>query len=128
MAQDTGDKSQVILDQNGSSNFKRYGVETGFTLDYSLLKKNNFTFSLSSNYFGSANKGSQNQNQTTVDYNGNQVSQILSLSETQSDIRLHTTNMSLDYRRTFEKEDQELNIGVHISTDKNTYNQVNTKA
>ena len=127
ISQDTISKTQVILDQNGSSNFKRYGVETGFAVDYTLSKENSFTFSLNSNYFGSANKGSQNQSQTTLDYSGNQVSQILSLSETQSDIRLHTINMSLDYKRKFEKEDQELDIGIHTSSNHNNYNSANTQ-
>ncbi|HET7000775.1 MAG TPA: TonB-dependent receptor [Puia sp.] len=128
ISQDTGSKTQVILDQNGSSDFKRYGVESGFTADYSLSKKNSFTFSLSSNYFGSSNIGSQNQTQTTLDLNGKTLSQIYSLSETQSDIRLHTLNFGLDYKRTFEKEDRELTIGVHTSSNHNNYNSVNTQA
>ncbi|HEX3768131.1 MAG TPA: TonB-dependent receptor, partial [Puia sp.] len=127
VSQDTSSKTQVILDQNGSSDFKRYGVETGFTVDYTFWKKNSLTFSLSSNYFGSSNKGSQNQSQSTIDYNGNLISQVFSLSETQSDTRLHTINMSLDYKRKFDKEDQELEIGIHSSTDHNNYNSVNTQ-
>ncbi|HZZ75579.1 MAG TPA: TonB-dependent receptor, partial [Puia sp.] len=127
VSQDTSSKTQVILDQNGSSDFKRYGVETGLTVDYTFWKKNSLTFSLSSNYFGSSNKGSQNQSQSTIDYNGNLISQVFSLSETQSDTRLHTINMSLDYKRKFDKEDQELEIGIHSSTDHNNYNSVNTQ-
>jgi ferric enterobactin receptor len=124
---DTGSKTQVILDQQGSSRFYRYGLQSGFSLDYTLHKKNNFNFSLSNNYFGSANNGSQNQTQTTTDYQGNLVNQASSLSQTQSDFRIHTVNLNLDYKRTFEKEDQELDIGIHTSTNNSDYNSVNNQ-
>lgn len=128
ISQDTSNQTQVILDQNGSSRFKRYGIQSGFSMDYTLSKKNSFTFSLSSNYFGSSNNGYQNQSQTTLDDSGKPLSQEFSLSETESDFRLHTINIGMDYKRTFEKEDRELNIGVHTSTNHNNFNSVNTQA
>ncbi len=52
---------------------------------------------------------------------------ILSSSETQSAFSFHTINLSLDYKRTFDKEDRELDIGIHTSTDHNNFNSVNTQ-
>jgi ferric enterobactin receptor len=127
ISQDTSSKTQEVLDQQGSSRFYRYGVQSGVSLDYTLHKKNNFNLSLSNNYFGSTNNGSQNQIQTTTDYQGNPLYQSYSLSQTQSDVRLHTVNLSLDYKRTFEKEDQELDFGIHTSTNNNNYNSVNNQ-
>jgi ferric enterobactin receptor len=127
VSQDTASKTQIILEQDGSSRFTRYGVESGLSLDYTYHKRNNFTLSLSDNYFGTTNNGSQNQNQTTQDYNGNTLSQILTLSQTQSKFSLHNINLSLDYKRTFEKEDQELDIGIHRSGDHNNFNSTNSQ-
>jgi ferric enterobactin receptor len=124
---DTSAKTNIILDQQGSSRFYRYGVESGISLDYTYRKKNNFTLTLSNNYFGSTNSGSQNQSQATYDYDGNLVNQILTRSETQSDINLHNTNFSLDYKRTFEKEDQELDFGIHTSVEHNNFNSINNQ-
>ena len=127
VSQDTSSKTQVVLQQDGSSRFNRYGFESGITFDYTLHKKNNFTFTISNNYFGTNNNGYQNQSQTTSDYNQNPVTQYFSLSETQSQFRLHNINLSLDYKRTFNKEDQELNIGVHSSFENNNFNSVNNQ-
>ena len=127
ISQDTNSKTQVVLQQDGSSRFTRYGFESGITFDYTLHKKNNFTFTISNNYFGTNNNGYQDQSQTTTDYNDNPVSQHFSLSETQSQFRLHNINLSLDYKRTFKKEDQELNIGIHSSFEHNNFNSVNNQ-
>jgi len=127
ISQDTASNTQVILDQDGSSRFYRYGVESGLSIDYTLHKKNNFTFTVSDNYFGTTNSGSQNQNQTTLDKNGDPISSLLSTSVTQSNFYLHAVNYSLDYKRTFDKEDRELDFGVHTSANQNNYNSLNTQ-
>ncbi len=127
ISQDTASNTQVVLDQNGSSRFYRYGVESGLSLDYSFNKKNSLTFSVSDNHFGATNNGSQNQLQTTQDSHGLPLSSLLSSSVTQSDFSIHTINYSLDYKRTFDKEDREFDFGIHTSTDHNNFNSVNTQ-
>ena len=127
ISQDTAANTQINLQQDGSSRFYRYGVESGLSLDYSFRKKNNLTFSLSYNLFGTTNNGSQNQNQTTFDSHGQPVSQILSSSITQSNTSLATINGSLDYKRTFAKEDRELDFGIHTSANQNNFTSVNTQ-
>jgi outer membrane receptor protein involved in Fe transport len=127
ISQDTGAKTQVILEQDGSSRLSRFGVQAGLGVDYTLHKKNIFNFSISSNSFGNNSNGYLNQSQSTSDNNGFPVSDVYTLSETQSDFRLHEINSSLDYKRTFNKEDQELNIGIHSSFGKSTYNSNNNQ-
>ena len=127
VSQDTSSNEQVILTQDGSSRFYRYGVQSGLSIDYTLKKKNNFTFSFSDNHFGNSNNALQDQSQTTLDNQGGSLGTILSSSETQSGFSLHSINLSLDYKRTFDKEDRELNIGIHSSTDHNNFNSVNTQ-
>jgi ferric enterobactin receptor len=128
ISQDSNSKTQVLLEQDGSSRFYRYGIESGIGMDYTYRKKNNFNFSLSNNVFGSNNNGSLNQNQTTSDYNGVPLSQILTLSQTQNEFRLHEVNASLDFKRTFDKENQELDIGIHSSFGSSNYNSVNNQS
>ncbi len=127
ISQDTSLNEQVILNQDGSSRFYRYGAQSGLSIDYTLQKKNNFTFSVNDNLFGNSNNALQNQNQTSFDNQGASLGTILSSSETQSGFSLHSINLSLDYKRTFDKEDRELNIGIHSSTDHNNFNSVNTQ-
>jgi len=127
VSQDTAAQTQIILDQDGSSRFYRYGVESGLSLDYTYRKRNNFTFSISDNHFGTTNNGSQNQSQTTMDSQDIPINQVLTSSQTQSDVRLNNINLSLDYKRTFEKEDQELDFGIHSSVENNNFNSVNTQ-
>jgi ferric enterobactin receptor len=128
LSQDTSSKSNVTFEQDGSSKFRRFGIESGFSIDYTPWKKNNFNLSFSSNSFGSNSDGYLNQNQTTSDYNGNPVSELLTLSQTQNAFRLRETNASLDYKKTFNQEDQELDIGFHSSFGTNHYNSVNNQS
>ena len=102
-------------------------MQAGLGLDYTLHKKNNFNFSISSNSFGNNNNGYLNQSQSTSDNSGFPVSDVFTLSETQSDFRLHEINGSLDYKRTFNKENQELDIGIHSSFGNSSYHSTNNQ-
>jgi hypothetical protein len=127
ISQDTSAKTQVIFEQDGSSRFTRFGMQGGLGIDYTFHKKNSLNFSISTNSFGNNNNGYLNQSQSTSDNNGMSVSDVYTLSETQSDFRLHEINTSLDYKKTFAKENQELNIGIHSSFGKGTYNSTNNQ-
>ena len=127
LSQDTDSKTQINLEQDGNSAYRRFGVESGFSVDYTPWKRNNFNLSLSSNSFGSNNNGYLNQNQITSDYNDNPLSQLMTLSQTQNEFRLRETNASLDYKKTFDKEDQELDIGFHSSFGTSHYGSVNNQ-
>jgi ferric enterobactin receptor len=127
ISQDTGAKTQVLFEQDGSSRFSRFGTQAGLGIDYTFHKKNNINFSFSTNSFGNNNNGYLNQSQYTSDENGLPVSQVFTLSETQSDFRLHEINAGLDYKKTFNKENQELEIGIHSSFANSKYNSINNQ-
>ncbi|HEY2347513.1 MAG TPA: outer membrane beta-barrel family protein, partial [Puia sp.] len=122
---DTAAKTNVNFQQDGSSDFNRYGVEAGIGLDWTLPKKNSLNFALSSNHFGNNSTGYLNQNQTTTDYSSNILSQILTLSNSNSHFRINEINTSLDYKKVFNKEDQELDFGVHSTFGSNDYKSGN---
>jgi ferric enterobactin receptor len=126
-SQDTTSDTKTILNQDGSSRFYRYGVESGLSVDYTFQKKNNLTLAISDNHFGTTNNGYQNQSQTSFDSQGAPISTMLSSSQTKSDLSLHSVNYSLDYKRTFDKEDRELDFGIHTSNSHNNFNSVNTQ-
>jgi ferric enterobactin receptor len=128
VSQDTGSKTQVVLEQDGGSRFRRWGAESGLGINYTYRKKNNFNFSLSSNAFGSSNDGSLDQTQSIFSQGGSLLSQVLTLSQTKNDFHLSETNASLDYKHNFDKEDQELEIGIHSSFGKSVYNSTNNQS
>jgi ferric enterobactin receptor len=128
ISQDSSSKTQVTLEQDGSSRFRRFGIEGGIGVDYTYRKKNSFNLSVSSNSFGSNSNGSLDQTQTISDYNGFPLNHVLTLSQTQNEFRLRETNASLDYKRTFEKENQELDIGIHSSFGTSNYNSKNNQS
>jgi ferric enterobactin receptor len=128
VTQDTGSKTQVLLEQDGSSRFRRWGLESGLGINYTYRKKNNFNFSLSSNRFGSSNDGSLDQSQSVFSQGGSLIDQAFTLSETKNDFHLSETNASLDYKHNFDKEDQVLEIGIHSSFGKSVYNSTNNQS
>jgi|SRR5450432_228865 len=121
LSSDTAMKTNIVFQQDGSSEFNRYGAEAGIGFDWTISKRNSLNFALSSNHFGNNADGYLNQNQTTTDYSQNPVSQLLTLSNTNSHFRINELNASLDYKKTYDKEDQELDLGVHSSFGSNTY-------
>ena len=82
ISQDTGAKTQVVLEQDGSSRFTRFGMQGGLGIDYTFHKKNNLNFSISSNSFGNNNNGYLDQSQSVSGDNGIPVSDVFTLSET----------------------------------------------
>ncbi|HZK64973.1 MAG TPA: TonB-dependent receptor [Puia sp.] len=117
LSADTTAKTMVSLEQDGSSRFQRQGMETGIGFDWTYHKKNNFSGSLGYDVFSNTSQGSLNQIQSVSDQgNGTLVQQISSLARTQSGFHLDNTDASLNYKRTFGKENQELEIALRSST------------
>jgi len=104
---------QTDLHQVGNGEFSRNGYQTGAGFDWTLQKKNNFSGSISYNHFGNTGNGITTQDQQ---YNtGNSIGDILSLINTNSNFRFHNIDAGLNYKRTFNKEDQELDINANSS-------------
>ena len=104
-----------LLDQDGTNRFTRHGIESGIGFDWTLKKKNNFNGSFNYNDFGNSGSGTSNQLQSSADNSGNIISSIYSQNYSSQSSRFHNADASLSYKRTFSKEDEELNFSVNSS-------------
>ena len=113
---DTAGKKNIALQQAGTSRFKRHGIESGAGFDWTYKKKNNFSGSFRYGQFGNSGTGITNQTQTITDQNGGSVlSNIASINNTDNTSKFYSTDVNLTYKRTFNKEDQELEISANSS-------------
>ncbi len=98
------------LTQNGQSTFQRNGFETGLGLDWSINKKNNITAGLGYDHFGYHSNGFFNQGQIAYDSVGNMLSNQLSLVHSINQFRGQSLDWNINYKKTFSREGQELNM------------------
>ncbi len=103
-------KTNELLYQDGNYKFKRHGIESGIGFDWTYKKKNSFTGSLGYDNFGNAGFGIINQSQSITDFSGNMLADISSISHSNNNFNSHNIDAGLNYKRTFDKEDQELEI------------------
>jgi outer membrane receptor protein involved in Fe transport len=117
---DTIARHDLSLLQNGYYRFQRHGIESGFGFDWTWKKKNNFTGSLHYGNFGNAGTGITNQKQVITSQNGGTIlSSIATINNTGNKSSSDNTDIDLSYKRTFAKEDRELEIAVNSSHDNN---------
>lgn len=112
---DTAGKATGLLLQDGNTNLKRHGIESGMGFDWTYKKHHNFTASVNYNEFGNNSYGLVNQSQVAIDYTGNQLSKLLSVNNTDNTNRSHNVDAAFNYKRTFEREDQELEFSINTS-------------
>lgn len=105
-----------ILNQNGTSQFTRYGYQTGGGFDWEVNSKNTITGNFSYNYFTNNNIGTVNRATITNDMYGNTLSNIQDLINTSSNFHAPFIDWGADYRKTFTKEDQELDLSINSSS------------
>ncbi|GAC1661186.1 MAG: outer membrane beta-barrel family protein [Flavisolibacter sp.] len=103
-----------FLHQEGRSRFIRGGLQSGFGFDWSFNEKNSLTGSFAYNSFDNSGTGVVNQMQSTPSFS-NIATIINSLRSTNNDFRFHNKNASLNYKKTFAKEEQELNVAINTS-------------
>lgn len=117
---DTLSKTNTLLHQQGDYSFIRHGYQTGMGFDWTYNKKNSLSGSFSYNNFGNNGTGLINQ---SIDKNdassGNPLSTITSVNHTENAFLFHNADVNLNYKRTFDKEDKELEISVNSSTGNN---------
>ena len=112
-----------LLHQQGEGIFERHGVQTGFGFDWTYKKLNSITGSLSYNNFG--NSGSANNNQLLQLDKGSNIPPILSVIHTNNNFAFKNMDASLNYKRTFAKEDQELELSINSSFGNNKNKSAN---
>ncbi|HMG14162.1 MAG TPA: outer membrane beta-barrel protein [Saprospiraceae bacterium] len=110
-------KSQLL--QNGTGNFSRNGFETGLGFDWDVSPHNNFSGSLGYDYFENRNSGIVNHQSILNDQSGNLVSQVYDLINTTNKFNEHAMDFEIAYKKTFKKEDQELEMSINSSFGKN---------
>ncbi len=118
---DTAAKQNVLFHQDGSNRFNRYGLQSGIGFDWTVKKNNSFSGNINYNRFGNNSNGIINQEQVTTPFgSGNIISDIASLNNLNNRFSFHSVEASLNYKRTFAKEDQSLEIGVNTSPGNNS--------
>jgi ferric enterobactin receptor len=111
------------LFQKGNSAFTRGGYQSGISLNWSITPKDELTASGGFNHFENRNNGLTNQEETKYDLiNNNTVSDIFSLRNSNSEFSGKYFDYSVTYKKTFAKENQELNILYTSSYGNNQFN------
>lgn len=100
--------------QDGTNAFKRSGFETGLNLNWSITKRDELTAAISYDQSNNLTNGLTNQTQGRYVSN-NLVSQLINLRTSNSNSHNHAVDMSLEYKKTFKKEGQELTIQYNSS-------------
>jgi ferric enterobactin receptor len=109
-ATDTAAKTITRLIQNSNTDFVRNGFRSGVGFDWDITKNDIITGSLGYNQFGNTNQGLTYQEQLVQDYSSNTLSDIFTLRNSDSRMKIHSVDWSLDYKKKFKKEGQELDI------------------
>lgn len=107
------DHTSTELLQNGTGNFTRGGFQSGLSLNWDITKKDQLTISGGYNHFFNHGYGPTNQDQTIA--SGNTLTDILSLRNSDSRFSGKYFDYSAAYKKTFNKENQELDILYHSS-------------
>lgn len=105
----------ILLHQDALGRFKRNGYQSGLGFDYTFNDKNSLTASVSYDHFGFRSSGTTNQTQTTSSLGWQGLSMLSSINNTQNKFDLHNIDASLSYKKTFTKEDEELDIAATTS-------------
>jgi outer membrane receptor protein involved in Fe transport len=112
---DTIAKTATHILQDGYSDFKRHGYQSGIGFDWSITKNNTLSGSFGYNQFSNQGMGTTQQQQVTLNNIGIPVSTISNARNALSYSGTHSFDWSLDYKKKFKKEGQELEIAYNAS-------------
>jgi ferric enterobactin receptor len=112
---DTTNKVITALSQDGLSEFQRHGFHSGIGFDWDISKNDNITGSFGYNQFSNQNTGVINLEELIKDFSDNTLSDIYSVRNSESHSRFTSFDWSLDYKKKFKKEGQELDILYNAS-------------
>ncbi|HTB07211.1 MAG TPA: TonB-dependent receptor, partial [Bacteroidia bacterium] len=117
--QDTNNQKS-LLTQNGSAQLTRAFYQGGVGFDWDITPKDNISASFSYNHFQVSGSGSAAQQSIEQDQYGNTLSTVNSLLLSTNTFSMQNLDGSMDYKKTFEKNGQELDVSYNISS--GTYN------
>jgi outer membrane receptor protein involved in Fe transport len=99
------------LFQKGNNAFTRGGYRSGISFNWSITKKDELTASFGYNYFANHSYGLTYQDQTRTNLTNNSIiSDMTSLRNSDSRFSGKYFDYSVGYKKTFKKENQELDI------------------
>lgn len=109
------------LMQNGRGGFTRHGYESRLGLDWDITKKDNLTASIGFDNFGNNSNGYTYQQQIAYAKGapGTVENDISTLRNATNNFRFSTTDLELDYKKTFKAKGQELDFSVVSSNGRN---------
>lgn len=117
-ATDTTAKTITNLLQTSRTDFIRNGFRSGVGFDWNITKNDIITGSLGYNQFNNRNQGLTNQEELITDFSSNPQSDIFSFRNSDSRFKISSIDYSLDYKKKFKKEGQELDIAYNASNGK----------
>ncbi|MES2062534.1 MAG: outer membrane beta-barrel protein [Bacteroidota bacterium] len=105
----TGD-SLFHRKQNGNSDLHRNGYQSGLSFDWNITPKDNITATLGYNRFGNNNEGMTGQEDLITSLAGVPLSSRLSNRASASKFNAHSFDYSINYRKKFKQDGQELSF------------------
>jgi len=96
--------------QNGQGAVKRSGYRSGLNFNWSITPKDELTASIGFNHFGNSSSGFLNQDQAKFSPTNSLLTDTMSVNNSSSRFNAYATDASLAYKKTFKKENQELDI------------------
>jgi outer membrane receptor protein involved in Fe transport len=108
---DTTAKTTSILQQNGSSDFTRHGLQTGVGFDWSPSGNDNLTGALNYHDFGNHSNGYVNQVQHSQNEAGGPYFDTSSINYIRSGFTQYSFDPSLNYKHNFKNKELELDFG-----------------
>jgi outer membrane receptor protein involved in Fe transport len=127
-ARDTSAKTITNLLQTSRTDFIRNGFRSGVGFDWNITKNDIITGSLGYNHFGNSNQGLTNQEELTSDFLSNPISDIFTFRNSDSRFRIGSIDYSLDYKKKFKNEGQELDIAYNASNGKPYSNYIQSQS
>ena len=108
LTQNPGNSTQLL--QHSESKFQRNGYQTGLGFDWTITSKDNITGGLTYNHWGNSNNGTTWQNSIVYDTTGEKDSSYQNNLQANNKYRYNSVNWNLNYKRTFARKGQELDI------------------
>ncbi|MEX8546100.1 MAG: TonB-dependent receptor [Mucilaginibacter sp.] len=110
----------IHLAQNGSNRFTRSGYQSGLSFNWSITPKDDFTASVGFNHFGNHSYGLTTADEQHQLSTGNVFQDVYFLRNATNRFNANATDYNLSYKKTFKRENQELDVLYTASSSKNT--------
>ena len=122
---DTVAKTTALLQQDGSSDFTRHGLQSGIGFDWALTPNNDLSGGVNYHNFGNKSNGYVDQLQQTQQVAGGPFSDTSSRNLLSSSFTQYSFDPSLNYKHNFKNKDQELDLGFDGSFAHHSNNSAN---